>query len=74
MRGGSQDIYGTNVGPFLAHTFVLCDVYARQMESGQKTGMPILYYKADTPCSYHDPNLAGSMTRRRQQGEHLQLL
>jgi len=57
-----RDIYGTNVAPFLATTFVLCDVYSRQMRSGQKTGMPILYYKADTANSYHDPNFASSMT------------
>ena len=57
-----QDIYGTNIGPYLGTTFVLCDVYSRQMSSGQKTGMPILYYKADTANSYHDPNLAQGMT------------
>ncbi|MEN6577082.1 MAG: type II secretion system protein [Phycisphaerales bacterium] len=57
-----QDIYGTNVGSFLGTSFVLCDVYARQMQSGEKTGMPILYYKADTANTLHDPNVAGSMT------------
>jgi len=62
------DIYGSNVGPFLATTFVLCDVYARQMKNGQKTGMPILYYKADTANSYHDPNLANSMSETNSQG------
>ena len=63
-----QDIYGTSVGPFLPTTFVLCDVYARQMKSGQKTGMPILYYKADTANSYHDPNFVGAMTRTDSRG------
>jgi type II secretory pathway pseudopilin PulG len=63
-----QDIYGSNVGQFLPTSFVLCDVYARQMASGQKTGMPILYYKADTANSYHDPNLAGSMSRVDSKG------
>jgi type II secretory pathway pseudopilin PulG len=63
-----QDIYGANVGNFLPKTFVLCDVYARNMASGQKTGMPILYYKADTANSYHDPNLAGAMTRADSKG------
>jgi type II secretory pathway pseudopilin PulG len=63
-----QDIYGSNVGQFLPTSFVLCDVYARQMASGQKTGMPILYYKADTGNSYHDPNLAGSMSRADSKG------
>ncbi len=53
-----EDIYGTNVTPFLGATFVLCDVYERQMQSTEKTGMPILYYKADTANNFHDPNLA----------------
>jgi competence protein ComGC len=57
-----EDIYGTSVAPYLGTTFVLCDVYSRQMRSGKKTGMPILYYKADTTSTYHDPNLAASMT------------
>ncbi len=57
-----RSIYGDgNVGAFLPDTFVLCDVYERQMASGQKTGMPILYYKANTANNLHDPNLAGSM-------------
>lgn len=53
-----EDIYGTNVGSFLGTSFVLCDVYAQQTQSGEKTGMPILYYKADTANTMHDPNLA----------------
>ncbi len=57
-----EDIYGANVGSFLATSFVLCDVYQKQMQSGEKTGMPILYYKADTANTFHDPNLAGGMT------------
>jgi type II secretory pathway pseudopilin PulG len=53
-----EDIYGSdNVAPFLGTTFVLCDVYDRQMQSGEKTGMPILYYKADTANSFHNPTL-----------------
>ena len=63
-----QDIYGTTVSPFLSTTFVLCDVYARQMKNGQRTGMPILYYKADTANSFHDPNLAASMSATNSQG------
>jgi type II secretory pathway pseudopilin PulG len=63
-----QDIYGANVAPFLPATFVLCDVYERQMQSGQKTGMPILYYKADTANSYHDPNFASAMTPKDSRG------
>ncbi len=36
-------------------SFVLCDVYTREMRSGQKTGMPILYYKANTANNLHYP-------------------
>jgi len=58
-----EKIYGANLGAYLGKTFVLCDVYSRQMNSGEKTGMPILYYRADTANSYHDPNrLPGSPT------------
>lgn len=63
-----KDIYGTNLAQFLGTSFVLCDVYERQMASGEKTGMPILYYKADTANSLHDPNLAGSMTAQDNRG------
>lgn len=45
-------------GPFLPESFVLCDVYTRQMRTGEKIGMPILYYKANTANSLHDPNTA----------------
>jgi hypothetical protein len=38
------------------------------MQSGQKTGMPILYYKADTANSFHDPNQAAQMTPADSQG------
>lgn len=57
-----EDIYGPTIGSFLSTSFVLCDVYAKDMRSGKKTGMPILYYKADTASTFHDPNLAGAMT------------
>lgn len=63
-----QDIYDNSVGSFLPTTFVLCDVYARQMRNGKKTGMPILYYKADTANSFHDPNVASSMSATSSQG------
>jgi len=53
------DIYGTGqTAPFLENSFVLCDVYTREMRSGKKTGMPILYYKAETSNNLHDPNAA----------------
>lgn len=57
------DIYGPgNTGSFLENTFVLCDVYRRDMRTGQKTGMPILYYKAETSNKLHDPNFVPTAT------------
>jgi len=51
------DIYGPgNTVLFNENAFVLCDVYTRDMRTGKKTGMPILYYKADTSNNLHDPN------------------
>jgi prepilin-type N-terminal cleavage/methylation domain-containing protein len=51
------DIYGSgNTGSFSENIFVLCDVYTRNMRTGRKTGMPLLYYKADTSNYIHDPN------------------
>ncbi len=51
------DIYGSgNAGPFKESRFVLCDVYTRKMGTGYKTGMPILYYKANTSNTEHDVN------------------
>jgi len=51
------DIYGTgNTTPFQENIFVLCDVYTRNMRTGKRMGMPILYYKADTSNYLHDPN------------------
>jgi competence protein ComGC len=51
-----QAIYGSDISTFDPATFVMCDVYEQNMTSGQKTGMPILYYKANTANSLHDPN------------------
>ena len=34
--------------------YVICDVYAERRHSGKKTGMPILYYRADTSKTGHD--------------------
>ncbi len=51
-----SDIYGTaGTAAFgnLDH-FVLCDVFAKQQRTGKKTGMPILYYKANTANTLHD--------------------
>ncbi|MBP7051286.1 MAG: hypothetical protein KBE65_09750 [Phycisphaerae bacterium] len=57
-----EDIYGTNIGSFLGTSRVLCDVYEWQMKSGEKTGMPILYYRADTANTQHNPGLPMSET------------
>jgi type II secretory pathway pseudopilin PulG len=51
-----EDIYGTRTAPFLPANIVLCDVYSRELKTGLKTGMPVLYYKANTTNSLHDPN------------------
>ena len=57
------DIYGLGqTAPFQENAFVLCDAYTRNMRTGIKTGMPILYYKADTSNNLHDPNLAPTPT------------
>jgi hypothetical protein len=49
------DIYGKgNTGPFPENTFVLCDCYGRDRPSGKRTGMPILYYRADPSGTTHD--------------------
>jgi type II secretory pathway pseudopilin PulG len=42
---------------FPTSPFVLCDVYnrARNATTGKGVGMPILYYKANTSNSIHDP-------------------
>jgi hypothetical protein len=46
----------------------LCDVFKRRLESGERIGMPILYYKADTRGRLHDASIAGSMTPLDNQG------
>jgi len=51
-----RDLY-ENLGPFgTGESFVLCDVFRRvtHITSGQRVGMPILYYKADTAKILHD--------------------
>ena len=48
-------IYGKgNTGPFPEDTFILCDTYGSRRPSGEMTGMPILYYRADTSRTAHD--------------------
>ncbi len=60
-----EDVY-SDVGGFRPETFVLCDVYGRKTAKGFKTGMPILYYKANTAYSRHDPGI--SMTESDSNG------
>ncbi len=55
-----QDLYGeaacTAVG-FDPCEVVLCDIYRRPTEvPGYKAGMPVLYYRANTSNTGHDPN------------------
>jgi len=51
------DVYGRgNTGPFAEGVYVLCDVYERKRPGGKKTGMPILYYRADPNGAAHDVN------------------
>jgi hypothetical protein len=58
-----SEIYGSgNAGSFRESTVVLCDIYKRDMRTGKKTGMPILYYKAETSNKLHDPNFPPTPT------------
>jgi hypothetical protein len=51
------DIYGKGkMGPFPEDTYVLCDVFERMRPSGVKTGMPILYYRANRLGTAHRPS------------------
>jgi len=56
-----KDIY-KDVGPFDRNSYVICDVFTKKRYSSKNTGMPILYYKADTSKNAHnldnpdDPN------------------
>jgi len=51
-----RDLYGASTEPLLPESFVLCDVYTRELRTGIKAGMPVLYYKAETANNLHDPN------------------
>jgi len=49
-----RDTYGPDVGAALDPcSFVLCDVYTRPKPGAKKTGMPVLYYKANTANNLH---------------------
>jgi hypothetical protein len=52
-----KDLYN-NVGFFDGNEYVLCDFSGQvtHIGTGQKVGMPILYYKADTSKTAHDVN------------------
>ncbi len=52
-------LYGKgNTDVFNEELYVLCDVYNRvkNQDTGKGVGMPILYYKANTLNTIHDPN------------------
>ena len=54
----STHLTGTKFAPPPDPCFmVLCDAYVRTMATGNKLGMPILYYRADTNKNEHDANL-----------------
>ena len=62
-----RDIYSTgDIGSsqFSPDSRVLCDIYSKNLPTGVKAGMPILYYKANTVNNLHDPNLASIMGPR----------
>jgi hypothetical protein len=51
------DVFGKgHTGPFREDTYVLCDTFEKKRPSGKKTGMPILYYRANTAGTAHDVN------------------
>jgi len=56
------DLY-ENVQNFSPENFVLCDVFRRVIHrtTGQRVGMPILYYKANTANTLHDVDNPGNL-------------
>jgi hypothetical protein len=49
------DIYGEGqTGPFDPNIIVICDTYLRSRLGPLKTGMPVLYYRADPDGTAHD--------------------
>jgi len=51
------DVYGKGrTGPFPGYLWVLCDAFEKKRPSGEKTGMPILYYRAHPDREAHDVN------------------
>ncbi len=53
-----SDIYADTGDLTYNNLFVLCDEYTRvkNISTGKKIGMPVLYYKANTTGIMHDPN------------------
>jgi hypothetical protein len=45
-----------NTGPYDGNEYVIYDVFTQKRSSGKKTGMPVLYYKADITKGSHDVN------------------
>ncbi|MCF7956043.1 MAG: type II secretion system GspH family protein [Phycisphaerae bacterium] len=55
-----EEIYGAKTGSFTETNYVLCDSYAKRRTGtveGKKTGMPILYYRADTKFKIQDSTI-----------------
>jgi hypothetical protein len=46
----------TNTGTFDGNEYIICDTFIQKRHSGKKTGMSVLYYKADTTKGSHDVN------------------
>jgi len=64
-----KDIYGTGkTGQFPEDLYVLCDVFKRTRGTAEKVGMPVLYYKADTTGTLHDPNSGATPTPNNNMG------
>lgn len=57
-----SDIYMAskiNSSNFTPDLYVLCDVFKKTRDTGEKVGMPVLYYKANSSGTLHDPNSGG---------------
>jgi hypothetical protein len=56
------DVYGNGeTGPYPEDVLVVCDTYVHKRPSGKKTGMPILYYRANASGKAHDPNSSNNI-------------
>jgi hypothetical protein len=60
------DIYGKGkTRAYPENILVLCDTYMHKRPSGKITGMPILYYRANTSGKTHAPNSSNNIYDRR---------